>query len=136
MFVAVTTRRYTVGCQPTAGLDASSMSFRHARESFALVLLLWAADVAATPPTGHLTGTVSNALDAPLPDATITVSGTVSAIARTDFDGRFDVGGLPEGDYEVVATLPGFAPARRPAACSSAARHGLVPHRDRHSACA
>ena len=98
------------------------MSFRHARESFALVLLLWAADVAATPPTGHLTGTVSNALDAPLPDATITVSGTVSAIARTDFDGRFDVGGLPEGDYEVVATLPGFAPARRTVRLTSGER--------------
>ena len=79
-----------------------------------LVLSRWGpSTAAATPQPGHLTGTVKNALNAPLPEVTITVRGPASQVARTDADGRFDVPGLPEGDYELVATLAGFAPARR-----------------------
>ena len=78
-----------------------------------LVLPLWTAGAEGTPQPGHLTGTVKNALNAPLAEVTITVRGPASQVARTDVDGRFDVPGLPEGTYELVATLSGFAPARR-----------------------
>ena len=78
-----------------------------------LVLLLRTVGGAATPQPGHLTGTVRNALNAPLAEVTITVRGPASQVARTDVDGRFDVPGLVEGDYELVAMLAGFAPARR-----------------------
>ncbi len=77
------------------------------------VLTLWTANAAAAPQPGHLTGTVRNDLKAPLAEVTITVRGPASHVARTDIQGRFDVTGLPAGTYELVATLPGFAPARR-----------------------
>jgi Carboxypeptidase regulatory-like domain len=78
-----------------------------------IVLPLWTARAEATLQPGQLTGTVKNALNAPLPEVTITIRGPASQVARTDVDGRFDVPGLPEGTYELLATLSGFAPARR-----------------------
>jgi iron complex outermembrane recepter protein len=77
-----------------------------------ILLLLWTAEAAATPEPGDLTGTVRNALNAPLAEVTITLRGPASQVARTDSDGRFVIRGLPEGDYELVATLAEFAPAR------------------------
>ena len=76
---------------------------------------LWPAlaGAAAEKQPGRLTGMVKNALNEPLPEVTINVSGPASRDARTRGDGGFDFPGLPEGTYELVATLNGFAPARR-----------------------
>ena len=78
-----------------------------------IVLPVWTTSAAGTTQPGHLTGTVKDALNAPLPEVKVTIRGPASQVARTDGDGRFDVPGLPEGTYELVATLSGFAPARR-----------------------
>ena len=91
------------------------MSLRraHGLLASALTLLLLCTVDAQTAQPGHLTGTVTNVLDAPLPDVTLTVRGPRSHVTRTDVDGRFEIQSLPAGKYEVVATLPGFAPARQ-----------------------
>ena len=94
------------------------MSSRRARGSLAAVLVvvsLWPALAGAAAPKqpGRMTGMVKNALNEPLPEVTISVRGPASRDARTRADGGFDFPGLPEGTYELVATLTGFAPARR-----------------------
>ena len=53
-----------------------------------IVLPLWTTSAAGTLQPGHLTGTVKNALNAPLAEVTITVRGPASQVARTDVDGR------------------------------------------------
>ena len=80
-----------------------------------VALALWPAlaGAAAEKQPGRLTGMVKNALNEPLPEVPINVSGPASRDARTRADGGFDFPGLPEGTYELVATLNGFAPARR-----------------------
>ncbi len=78
-----------------------------------VLMLVCTSEAAERPRRSHLTGTVVNALQEALPDVTVTVSGPTSQAVRTDLSGRFEIPGLPEGDYEVVATLPGFAPARQ-----------------------
>ena len=70
-----------------------------------IVLPLWTTSVAGTLQPGHLTGTVKNALNAPLAEATITVRGPASQVAPTDVDGRFDVPGLPEGTLSAFSTV-------------------------------
>jgi len=92
------------------------MSSKPARALLAalVVLSLWPAALsAATQRYGRLTGTVSNALNEPLSGVTITARGPESRTAQTDAKGRFELPGLPEGRYELVASLNGFAPARR-----------------------
>jgi protocatechuate 3,4-dioxygenase beta subunit len=59
-----------------------------------------------------LAGTARNEDGRIVPDARITVlhaDGTVSAVARTDAEGRYVVSDLPEGNYTVVAS--GYPPA-------------------------
>lgn len=82
----------------------SSMSPNRATGALLLALIVlpqWTTSAAGTPQSGQLTGTVKNALNAPIAEVTITVRGPVSQVARTDVNGRFDVPGLVEGDYEL-----------------------------------
>ena len=60
---------------------------------------------------GSLTGTVTDATGATIPGATIMVRNATTGVARvvkTDSAGRYVVGGLEPGGYEVRATAPGF----------------------------
>jgi hypothetical protein len=43
--------------------------------------------------------------------ATVTWTGPATGVGRTDSSGRFAVGGLPDGSYAVIASLPGCQPA-------------------------
>ena len=49
----------------------------------------------------------------PLADAETTLRAAATRTAVTDADGRFDFQGLPEGEYELAVSLPGFSPVRR-----------------------
>ena len=67
---------------------------------------------------GRLTGTVRDANGDTLPGATVTVRGEAlqrdSAVAITDSNGRYRIGQLSPGDYEVSVELQGFATETNP----------------------
>jgi TonB family protein len=82
---------------------------------WALALLLLTLPVATFAQGGFATfsGTVVDPQDRLLPSATITVidaQRNVKHEMKTDRDGRFELVGLPVGDYTVEAKLPGFRP--------------------------
>src|SRR5687768_2193607 len=65
---------------------------------------------------GEIEGTVRDESGGVLPGATVTVLNQATGISRTtqtDETGRFRAPLLPVGDYEVTATLDGFATARQ-----------------------
>ena len=78
-----------------------------------MLTLATAGSAAAATQSGRLAGTVRNALNEPLPEVTIRIGGPESRESRTDTAGRFEIAGLPAGRYDLIATLAGFAPARR-----------------------
>ncbi|MFI5170570.1 MAG: carboxypeptidase-like regulatory domain-containing protein, partial [Vicinamibacterales bacterium] len=61
-------------------------------------------------PQGRITGSVVDATNAPLVNVTIALRGPVERKAQSGDDGAFAFAGLPEGEYQVQAALPGFAP--------------------------
>jgi outer membrane receptor protein involved in Fe transport len=59
-----------------------------------------------------VTGVVTDAQSGVLPGATITVTNAESGVVRTivtETDGRYRLGGVPPGRYNLTAELPGFA---------------------------
>src|SRR5262245_39156537 len=64
-------------------------------------------------PPGAITGSVVDASAAPLSGVTITVTGAADRVATTGPDGRFELQGLPEGEYGLDAVLTAFAPEHR-----------------------
>jgi hypothetical protein len=65
---------------------------------------------------GEIEGTVRDESGGVLPGATVTVLNQATGVSRTtqtDETGRFRAPLLPVGDYEVTATLDGFATARQ-----------------------
>jgi hypothetical protein len=77
------------------------------------LLLLWVTAVAAQgePAPAFMTGTVSDVSGGVLPGVSVTASSTalgapVSTV--TDASGRYDLGPLPAGSYDVVFALEGF----------------------------
>ena len=71
----------------------------------------------ATPasgqPSSSLTASVNDAIDRPLEGVTIAIRGPISSVGHTGPDGRFSFGPVPEGLYELTATLAGFQTASR-----------------------
>ena len=49
----------------------------------------------------------------PLVGVTLTLRGASTKLTLTDSEGQFDFQSLPDGQYKLTATLPGFAPARQ-----------------------
>ncbi|MFP5287258.1 MAG: carboxypeptidase-like regulatory domain-containing protein, partial [Thermoanaerobaculia bacterium] len=61
--------------------------------------------------TGSLFGIVADPQGAPLPGATVTLSGGgAPQVQTTDETGRFRFPGLPPGEYDLEARLDGFSP--------------------------
>ncbi len=73
--------------------------------------LLWAAAAAAQP--GALGGGVVDGTGAPLPGASVTLSGPDGAVSTTysDSGGAYRFGGLAPGTYSVAVELAGFSAA-------------------------
>jgi Carboxypeptidase regulatory-like domain len=68
---------------------------------------------AAQTTNGAVVGVVTDAQTGVLPGATLTLRNSDTGLTRTvvaDADGRFRLGGLPPGTYELRAELQGFGP--------------------------
>ena len=78
-----------------------------------LLLLVTARGTFAQNPTFNVEGVVTDAQQAVLPGATVTIRTSPPGSTRTattDSGGRYVVSGLPpEGRYQVQVELPGFA---------------------------
>jgi iron complex outermembrane receptor protein len=72
-----------------------------------------AAPVLAAQPSGRIAGSVQDSAGGPLAGAVVALRGPVGGASASDADGRFAFDGLPDGAYEVDATLAGYAPARQ-----------------------
>jgi iron complex outermembrane receptor protein len=94
-----------VGGEP-AGAAAGSVCARVA------AVLVVTALAAHAQPSGSITGTVQDATGLSLVGATITVQGASNRTALTNDAGAFRVENLPDGEYQISATLAGFVPAR------------------------
>ncbi|MBS1801784.1 MAG: TonB-dependent receptor [Acidobacteria bacterium] len=71
-----------------------------------------AAPAAQSGNSATIRGTVTDPSSAVIPNATVTISNTVSGLNRTvqsDATGQFEVGNLPFNTYNVTASAPGFA---------------------------
>ena len=55
----------------------------------------------------------------------VTLHGPSDKLTQTDSEGQFDFQSLPDGQYELTATLPGFAPARKIARLIAAERSAV-----------
>ena len=79
-------------------------------------LVLTVQVLAADP--GTVRGIVHDSQHRPIENATVTVhgqsAGGLSKAAQSDANGEFEVDGVPEGDYFVTVSAPGFARWTRP----------------------
>ena len=93
------------------------MTFKHSGPitgaASVLVLILCAAASLDAQPAAHLIGSVRDATGEPLGGVTVTLRATDVHVTQTIPNGRFEFTSLPEGTYELSATLAGFAPAHR-----------------------
>ncbi|HEX2443674.1 MAG TPA: TonB-dependent receptor, partial [Vicinamibacterales bacterium] len=80
---------------------------------WAAAIVLCVISSVAARSTGGIAGVIRDATGAPLPNVTISVRGPADRSTLTGRDGRFQLPGLPEGDYELDAARSGFATARR-----------------------
>ena len=73
-------------------------------------------------PSATLSGKVTDQTGAVIPQATVTVTGSLGkpTSATTDHEGAFIVHGLPPGTYSVTATAQGFAPFKKDGVALSA----------------
>ena len=62
---------------------------------------------------GRLDGDVADETGAPLASVVVAIRGAAERVVQTGPDGRFAFQDLPDGEYELKATLRGFAPATR-----------------------
>ena len=100
----------------SARVNRSPISSR-GRWMSALALLAITLPIATFAQGGFVTvsGTVVDPQDRVLPGATVTVSDALRDVkheTKTDRTGRFELVGLPAGDYTVLVTLPGFRTLR------------------------
>src|SRR6185295_19143782 len=100
---------------------------RFAILALAVLLAALAAPAAAQLQTGNLFGIVEDIAGAPLPGATVTLSGSgAPAVQTTDDKGQFRFPGLPPGIYRVVAELDGFIAAKDEAVIVSVGRNTSI----------
>ena len=96
-----------------ARLDRGPLT-RAGRWGTALALLAITLPIATFAQGGFVTfsGTIVDPQDRVLPDATVTVSDALRNVkheTKTDRNGRFELVGLPAGDYTIEMQLPGFS---------------------------
>lgn len=77
--------------------------------------MLWMGASGYARQSAQLLGSVLDATRLPLGGATITLRGPWEGVTESDANGQFDFQNLPEGEYELTATLRGFAPVRQTA---------------------
>src|SRR5438105_15066978 len=78
----------------------------------ALALVGWAVPASAQVSNAVVTGIVTDAQGGILPGVTIKLTNAESGVVRTivtEENGRYRLGGIPPGRYNLTADLPGFA---------------------------
>lgn len=90
-------------------VGARRCEVRTRRAVIGLVVLLGADILAQSPASGKLNGTVVDTSDAVMPGVTIALRGPDSRSAVTNREGAFAFTALASGDYELRASLQGFA---------------------------
>jgi hypothetical protein len=109
-----------------------SMSWKFLKFGFAaLVIALGAhASAFAQTPTFSLEGVVSDAQQAVLPGATVTITNTATGLTRavvTDAGGRYVIASMPtEGRFRIQVELTGFATAVREDVVFNAGQRALI----------
>ena len=82
--------------------------------------------MAATASDGaSLTGTVVDAMQGVIPSVALSLKGPATRTATSDMNGQFSLTGLPAGDYELRASLDGFATTVRRVTLAADARRTL-----------
>jgi iron complex outermembrane receptor protein len=69
--------------------------------------------ISAAETRSAIRGSVHDSTGAPLADVSVGLTGPADRVASTGADGSFEFDNLPAGDYQIVATLSGFAPVTR-----------------------
>jgi carboxypeptidase family protein len=80
------------------------------------MLVAFATPAKAQMDQGHLTGTVTDAQGGVLPGVTVTITSPALMGARTavtEADGKFNIGPIPAGLYQVTFELSGFQTSKR-----------------------
>jgi hypothetical protein len=100
-------------------------SFQCRLAVLAIVLLaILSAPLGAQLQTGSLFGSVADPQGAPLPGATVTLSGGgAPQVQTTDEQGRFRFPGLSPGEYHLESRLEGFSPVEYPGLVISVGRN-------------
>lgn len=103
------------GC---ASRDAGTMVIPRARQGvacFASVMLVLpvVTTAALIQPSAQLSGSVTDATGGLLAQVTINIRGPDDRVTWTGPDGQFELRNLPGGEYDLTATMPGFAPAHQ-----------------------
>ena len=73
--------------------------------------LLAVESLASAQPPGRISGVVQDSTSAALTAVTITLTGPTERTAQSGAEGTFAFDALPDGEYEIRATLAEFAPA-------------------------
>ena len=109
-----------------------SISWKNWKRGFAALLIALGAHAPAfaQTPTFSLEGVVSDAQQAVLPGATVTITNTATGLTRavvTDAGGRYVITSMPtEGRYRVQVELTGFATAVREDIVFNAGQRALI----------
>jgi hypothetical protein len=93
-------------------MQLSSSAFRRLSLAFFLVFALWMGAANAQILTGTLSGTVTDASDAAVPGANVTVTNLGTGIdykETTDSQGDFTITNLDNGNYKVTVEHAGFS---------------------------
>jgi iron complex outermembrane receptor protein len=91
-----------------------------------LVVLLWRPVALIAQMPAEIAGAVKDATGAPLTEVKVRLLGPASAVVETGPDGRFRFTSLPEGEFQLAASLAGFAPATRTIQLGSGQRQELT----------
>ena len=83
------------------------------RKTFLFLVSLWLTANVATAQTASLVGRVSDAQDAGVVGATVTVTSSFAepVVTTTDSTGKYQFESLDPGRYTVIVTMPGFSVA-------------------------
>jgi len=109
-----------------------SIPWKYCRRGFAALLIVLGAHATAfaQTPTFSLEGVISDAQQAVLPGATVTITNTATGLSRivvTDTGGRYVIASMPtEGKFRLQVELTGFATAVREDIVFSAGQRALI----------